>query len=396
MIDALISATPVRATAAGPTGARRPRPGGRRARGRSSSWAGSATATAIGSTPLGPGRGGRRRSPRARARPPRPAPSSSRARAHRGAERRARAGERLRPGLGGLGRRERRVLELGRQLADGDVDDHAADPVVHGEEAHDPVAPDARLGRRLAREVDLRPGLPVSSTLPQRGLDLDAELAQQLRRRAADVLGRRDPVDLRQPGVERAVAQLRVPVALAHGGLVEQGSEHGFVPHGREVRLAAMAQRLITATGSVPPSLARVDEPSRAPFRVGLVQERWHEDPAEHEAALAEGIATAAGEGATLVCLQELTSPRTSPSRPTRSSRPGDGRADPRRPDDALRRPLRDRARHPRPRLALRARGGRRAGLQHGDRGRRRPATSSRARASSTSRSPPPARARRA
>jgi N-carbamoylputrescine amidase len=68
-----------------------------------------------------------------------------------------------------------------------------------------------------------------------------------------------------------------------------------------------MAQRLITATGSVPPSLARVDEPSRAPFRVGLVQERWHEDPAEHEAALAEGIATAAGEGATLVCLQELT-----------------------------------------------------------------------------------------
>src|SRR3712207_8791252 len=41
--------------------------------------------------------------------------------------------------------------------------------------------------------------------------------------------------------------------------------------------------------------------------RIGLVQERWHEDPAEHEAVLAEGIATAAGEGAKLVCLQELT-----------------------------------------------------------------------------------------
>jgi N-carbamoylputrescine amidase len=68
-----------------------------------------------------------------------------------------------------------------------------------------------------------------------------------------------------------------------------------------------MAARLITATGSVPPSLARVEPPRRAPLRVGLVQERWHPDAAEHEAALAEGIAAAAGEGAKLVCLQELT-----------------------------------------------------------------------------------------
>src|SRR5215213_6244900 len=68
-----------------------------------------------------------------------------------------------------------------------------------------------------------------------------------------------------------------------------------------------MAPQLITATGGVPVSHARVEEPSRAPFRIGLVQERWHEDPAEHEAALAEGIAMAAGEGASLVCLQELT-----------------------------------------------------------------------------------------
>ena len=37
------------------------------------------------------------------------------------------------------------------------------------------------------------------------------------------------------------------------------------------------------------------------------MQERWHPDPDEHEAALAAGIGLAAGEGAQLVCLQELT-----------------------------------------------------------------------------------------
>jgi N-carbamoylputrescine amidase len=66
-------------------------------------------------------------------------------------------------------------------------------------------------------------------------------------------------------------------------------------------------QRLITAIGSVPPSLARVEPARRALLRVGLVQERWHPDPEEHERALAQGIARAAGEGARLVCLQELT-----------------------------------------------------------------------------------------
>src|SRR4051812_49794441 len=68
-----------------------------------------------------------------------------------------------------------------------------------------------------------------------------------------------------------------------------------------------MPARLITATGAVPRSLARVDEPTRPPFRIGLVQERWHPDPEEHQAALADGIAAAAQEGAKLVCLQELT-----------------------------------------------------------------------------------------
>jgi N-carbamoylputrescine amidase len=64
--------------------------------------------------------------------------------------------------------------------------------------------------------------------------------------------------------------------------------------------------QLITAT-DVPPSLARVRPASRPPLRVGAVQERWHPDPDEHAAALEAGIAMAAGAGAKLVCLQELT-----------------------------------------------------------------------------------------
>ncbi|HZO04842.1 MAG TPA: nitrilase-related carbon-nitrogen hydrolase [Solirubrobacterales bacterium] len=54
-------------------------------------------------------------------------------------------------------------------------------------------------------------------------------------------------------------------------------------------------------------SPARTRPADREPFRVGAVQERWHEDPAEHRAALAAGVELAAGEGARLVCLQELT-----------------------------------------------------------------------------------------
>ena len=64
--------------------------------------------------------------------------------------------------------------------------------------------------------------------------------------------------------------------------------------------------QLLTAPG-VPESPARVHPPQRAPFRIGAVQHRWHPDPAEHAAALAEGVRMAAGEGAQLVCLQELT-----------------------------------------------------------------------------------------
>jgi N-carbamoylputrescine amidase len=56
-----------------------------------------------------------------------------------------------------------------------------------------------------------------------------------------------------------------------------------------------------------PPSPARTHAPRRAPFRIGLVQQRWHPDPAEHAEALAAGIRRAAARGAQLVCLQELT-----------------------------------------------------------------------------------------
>jgi N-carbamoylputrescine amidase len=54
-------------------------------------------------------------------------------------------------------------------------------------------------------------------------------------------------------------------------------------------------------------SPARVRPPERGSFRVGAVQARWRPDPEEHLAALARGVALAAGEGARLVCLQELT-----------------------------------------------------------------------------------------
>jgi N-carbamoylputrescine amidase len=53
------------------------------------------------------------------------------------------------------------------------------------------------------------------------------------------------------------------------------------------------------------PARTRLSE--RGFYRLGLVQERWHADPDEHRAALAEGIRIAAEHGARLVCLQELT-----------------------------------------------------------------------------------------
>ncbi|MQA63244.1 MAG: hydrolase [Actinophytocola sp.] len=57
----------------------------------------------------------------------------------------------------------------------------------------------------------------------------------------------------------------------------------------------------------VPDSPARTTEPTRRPVTVGLVQTRWHDNPDEHAAVLADGIRTAAGAGASVVFLPELT-----------------------------------------------------------------------------------------
>jgi len=62
---------------------------------------------------------------------------------------------------------------------------------------------------------------------------------------------------------------------------------------------------LLKAT--VPPSPARIMPPTRQPFRIGVVQERWHADPGLHKAILAESVRLAAKEGARLICLPELT-----------------------------------------------------------------------------------------
>jgi N-carbamoylputrescine amidase len=64
--------------------------------------------------------------------------------------------------------------------------------------------------------------------------------------------------------------------------------------------------QLLTAF-EIPESPARTRPPARTPLRIGVVQERWHPDPAEHQAALATGIGIAAGAGAQVLCLQELT-----------------------------------------------------------------------------------------
>lgn len=54
-------------------------------------------------------------------------------------------------------------------------------------------------------------------------------------------------------------------------------------------------------------SLSRVKDPTRSPLRVALVQTKWHQDEAEHERILLDGISQAAASGAKIVFLQELT-----------------------------------------------------------------------------------------
>ena len=150
-----------------------------------------------------------------------------------------------------------------------------------------------------------------------------------------------------------------------------------------------MTIRLISNAGHVPESPASpIRRAARAPFRIGVVQERWHPDPAEHEAAIAEGVRVAAGAGAELVCLQELTlSPyfAVTPDGPTAAGAQPEPLPGGRTHEFAS--DARDRARRARARVALRGRGRRRPRLQHRDRRRAR-RRARRAPASCTSRSP--------
>jgi N-carbamoylputrescine amidase len=73
---------------------------------------------------------------------------------------------------------------------------------------------------------------------------------------------------------------------------------------------------------SLLPSLCPANDRTPEPVTVGLVQSRWYADPALHREKLAEGVATAANAGASVVFLPELTL-----SRYPADSRP-EGRAD--------------------------------------------------------------------
>jgi len=68
-----------------------------------------------------------------------------------------------------------------------------------------------------------------------------------------------------------------------------------------------MQEPLLLRAPDPPPSPARTRAPERAPLRVAAVQHRWHPDAGEHAHALEHAIRMATGEGARLVCLQELT-----------------------------------------------------------------------------------------
>jgi N-carbamoylputrescine amidase len=82
---------------------------------------------------------------------------------------------------------------------------------------------------------------------------------------------------------------------------------------------------LITAFDP-PASPARVGDRGGRHVRIGAVQMRFDPDPVAHTAALAEGVRAAAGAGARLVCLPELT---LSPYFAVSDSGPVDGASSP-------------------------------------------------------------------
>jgi N-carbamoylputrescine amidase len=68
-----------------------------------------------------------------------------------------------------------------------------------------------------------------------------------------------------------------------------------------------MSDYVLKVRDELPESPARTRPAERRPLRLGLVQQRWHADPLQHERMLTEGIVIAAEHGARIVCLQELT-----------------------------------------------------------------------------------------
>lgn len=72
-----------------------------------------------------------------------------------------------------------------------------------------------------------------------------------------------------------------------------------------------------------PPSPARTQEPERAPLRIGLVQHAWRADADELVGVLADAIGVAAGQGARVVFLPELTLSKY-PAHVHATGRPGD------------------------------------------------------------------------
>ena len=64
---------------------------------------------------------------------------------------------------------------------------------------------------------------------------------------------------------------------------------------------------LVIESAQVPPSLARVNEPTRPPLRVGLVQHRWNPDAEALVEWLDAAVDAAAAAGARIVFLPEIT-----------------------------------------------------------------------------------------
>ena len=68
-----------------------------------------------------------------------------------------------------------------------------------------------------------------------------------------------------------------------------------------------MTEDPLVLRGAALESPARAQAPTRDPVRIAVVQDRWHGDAETQAAALERSVRIAAGEGARLVVLQELT-----------------------------------------------------------------------------------------